>query len=228
MTVVCQETHRSYRVHALILVSMSEDLMEFMESTEATGVQHDPKARRIILPYAERTVEVLIKTAYEGAETLEVDVSKEDALRNIIKAAIDLRIPELKAVVASQMLDGCTDSSMLDLLRTSRMFSSEEEFLSLSSNLMNFVAKNIHHLISTQAYLTLSCEEMKELLGSRHLQLTREAAEDLLRAWYAGSQVQTITRNTRGILSDLAKRPSSFRIPATVFLAGGGWSNVSF
>ena len=214
MTVVCQETHRSYGVHALIMNSMSKDIIG------------DPLTRSIILPYSERTIEFLIKTAYEGAETLEVDVSKEDSLRDIIQAAIDLQIPELKAQVASQMLTGCSVSSMLDLLRTSRMFSGEEEFLMLSPCLMNFVAKNVHHLISTKAFLTFSSEEMKDLLGCRHLQLTREEAQSFLSSWYAGSQVQTITRNTRGILSNLAKRPSSFRLPATVILAGGGWSNV--
>jgi len=221
LTVVSQdqETHRSFRVHALVLISMSEDLMEFLNSSDST------ETRRLLLPYSAKTTEALITTAYEGAETVQLDVSKEEDRVDIIRAAIHLKIPELQRRVASLMREACSTSSMLDLKRTCRMFSGEGEFLKLSEDLLIFISKNVDHLIATEVFHTFSAEEMKELLGCRHLQLTREAAQSFLASWLSSNHVENLTRTVKGHLSSLAKRPTSFRLPATVILAAGGLSN---
>ena len=226
MTVVCQETHRSFRVHALVLMSMSENLMNFMDSRNSSEAAH-PQAGTLLLPYTERTTKALIKTAYEGAETVELDVDQEDNIKDIIRASIKLKIPALQRRVASLMRASCSKFNMLELLKTSRMFSGEEEFFKLSEDLLIFIAKNVEHLIKTEVYLNLSAEEMKAVLGCPHLQLTREAALTFLSSWFSSSHVQSLTRQMKGVLSSLAKRPTSSRLAATVILAAGGWSNVS-
>lgn len=228
---VCQETHRSYRVHAMVLLAMSNMLMVSMDHQDNQEDQEmapaDDEVRRLRLPYKEKTIEALIKTAYEGAEMVTFDVKDEEGLIDLIRAASHYHIPDLKQHVATLMLAGCTPDTMVDLHRTAKLFSpADEAFQLLKSNITSFTAKNIAQVISSKSFLSFSVEDMKDLLGNRHLQLTREEAEGFLSSWFSqNTVVRNTTRLTKASLTALAKRPTTYRIPSSVLLTAGGWAS---
>ena len=226
LTVVCQETHRSYRVHALVMLSMSGLFMEFMDHQDNQDDWPGPTddVRRLRLPLKEKTIEALIKTAYEGAESVSFDVEDHEGLKDLIGASISFQISLLKKQVASLMVSACSPTNMVDLLETANIFSDDEVFQQTKATITIFMAKNIGYIIASQAFLSFSKEEMIELLGSRHLQLTKEEAQQFLLSWLQGNTVRNTTRLLRTTLSQLAGRPTTYRIPASVILAAGGWA----
>ena len=122
------------------------------------------------------------------------------------------------------MVSSCSTANMEDLFRVADIFSADEVFLQTKATITIFMAKNIDHIIASQAFLNFSGEEMTELLGSRHLQLTKEEAQQFLLSWLQGNTVRNTTRLMRTTLSQLAGRPTTYRIPASVILAAGGWA----
>ena len=116
MIVVCQQTHRSFHVHGLVLASMAPGLEEFCVEVSATD-----GSSRMVLPYTEETVEALITTAYEGADKVQVDISKRGLLEELLSTASIHGISELTTHIASKMFLACTTSSMISLHRISKV-----------------------------------------------------------------------------------------------------------
>ena len=113
---VCQQTHRSFHVHGLVLASMAPGLEEFCVEVSATD-----GSSRMVLPYTEETVEALITTAYEGADKVQVDISKRGLLEELLSTASIHGISELTTHIASKMFLACTNSSMISLHRISKV-----------------------------------------------------------------------------------------------------------
>ena len=226
LTVVCQETHRGYRVHAMVILSMSDLFMELMDHQDNQDDWLGPTddVRRLRLPVKEKTIEALIKTAYEGAEMVSFNVEDREGLKDLIGASISYQIPLLKKHIASLMVSACSPVTMVDLYRMADIFSADEVLQQTKATITICMAKNIDHIVASQTFLSFSKEDMRELLGSRHLQLTREEAQQFLSSWLQGNTVRNITRMMQATLSQLAKRPTTYRIPASVILATGGWA----
>ena len=87
MSLVCQETGKSWRVHGIVMLAMTEDMLR-----HKTEQQEAP----LTLPWSENTIEALIKTAYEGAEKVQLDVGQEDVLKDLVSAAGSLNVNALK------------------------------------------------------------------------------------------------------------------------------------
>ena len=111
---VCQQTHRSFHVHELVLVSMAPGLEEFSVPSATDG------SGRMVLPYAEETVEALITTAYEGADKVQVEVSRRELL-DLLATSSKLGIAELTKHIASKMSLACSKSSMVYLYSISKV-----------------------------------------------------------------------------------------------------------
>ena len=214
----------------MVLLAMSKLLMKSMDhqdNQEDQEMAAEDEVRRLRLPYKEKTIEALIKTAYEGAEMVTFNVEDKEGLIDLIRAAGQYHIQDLKKHVASMMLTGCSTISMMDLHRTAKRFSEDEVFQQLKAALTIFLAKNINQIISAQSFVNFSVEDMKDLLGNRHLQLTREEAEEFLSSWFnLNTNGRRATRLTKASLTYLAKRPTTYRIPSSVLLAAGGWATA--
>ena len=212
----------------MVLLAMSGILTKSMDLQEDEEMAPaEDEVRRLRLPYREKTIEALIKTAYEGAQMVIFNVEDKEGLIDLIRAAGYYNIPDLKKHVASLMLSACSQGSMMSLYETAKLFSGDDVFQQLKAALTSYLAKNINHIISTRSFLTFSVEDMKDLLGNRHLQLTREEAEKFLSSWLnQNTGVRRATRLTKASLTYLAKRPTTWRIPSTVLLAAGGWATA--
>ena len=84
------------------------------------------EVKKMVLPYTEQTIDALIKTAYEGAEKVDVDVSQEEHLKDLISASSLHKIIDLTQHVAGMMLAACTKSSMLSLFKFSKVRSQSQ------------------------------------------------------------------------------------------------------
>ena len=123
LTVICRQTHRSFRVHAMVLQAMSSSLMKSMgrQDNQDQGEGPDDEVRRLLLPHREKTIEALIKTAYEGAEMVTFSVEDEEGLTDLIRAAQQYNILDLTKQVAALMLAACSLNNMMDLHRLAKL-----------------------------------------------------------------------------------------------------------
>ena len=95
---------------------MAPGLEEFcVEASDTDGNS------RMVLPYTEETVEALITTAYEGADKVQVDISKRELMEELLSTASNHGISELTTHIASKMFLACTNSSMISLHRISKV-----------------------------------------------------------------------------------------------------------
>ena len=100
----------------MVLASMAPGLEEFCVEVSATD-----GSSRMVLPYTEETVEALITTAYEGADKVQVDISKRGLLEELLSTASIHGISELTTHIASKMFLACTNSSMISLHMISKV-----------------------------------------------------------------------------------------------------------
>ena len=112
MSLVCQETGKSWRVHGIVMLAMTEDLLR-----HKTEQQEAP----LTLPWSENTIEALIKTAYEGAEKVQLDVGQEDVLKDLVSAASSLNVTALKERIVLMMQKYCSKFTMIYLYKFSKV-----------------------------------------------------------------------------------------------------------
>ena len=115
MSLVCQETGKSWRVHGIVMLAMTEDLLRHRDKNT------EEQEATLTLPWSENTIEALIKTAYEGAEKVQLDVGQEDVLKDLVSAASSLNVLALKERIGVMMRKYCSKFTMIYLYKFSKV-----------------------------------------------------------------------------------------------------------
>ena len=115
MSLVCQETGKSWRVHGIVMLAMTEDLLRHKDK------KTEEQLATLTLPWSENTIEALIKTAYEGAEKVQLDVGQEDVLKDLVSAASSLNVLALKERIGVMMRKYCSKFTMIYLYKFSKV-----------------------------------------------------------------------------------------------------------
>ena len=202
LTVKGDDSDSCLQVHAICIASLSTKFRGKVRPGSHEG--------EVTFPFPFQVLKAIIGIAYHGRIE---DNFLSRWLEDAIRVSFQFEVKKLQDAIKDYLRRKLAVENMLhfwDLVKSN--FDNCE-----GKRIVKFISRNVDKL-THEEILSLSKNDLKEILGCEHLNMTRTGAEKLVKSYV---QAHHITKRTG--LKSLAMIPTRKRIPRAVILAVGGW-----
>ncbi|VDM40675.1 unnamed protein product [Toxocara canis] len=181
----------------------------------------DPEPDRFLncLAFARR----LVVDEKDAASNISIDLDK--ALELLDVAAYLLIEPVLE-IISNIIVKTVTASKLLAVYHKA-----ENRYPPLARRLWNLIVREFDKLILNDTFFELTEEELVKLLQEKHLNIRRCDETSMVRSWieanrWNGNSVEHLQQVLTNARDDMGFYDGGTRLPNSVLIASGGWSNV--
>ena len=163
LTVKGSDSETGHRIHAIVLASVSSKFQD----------QLSP-GNTITFPFPDEVLKAIIGIAYHGNV-------EEDFLDKWLKEAISVsllyQVIELQEASRNHLYRKVNVENMLEIWSLSKRLGN-----SCEERIVKFVSRNVKDL-ALEVITNISYSDFRHLMSNSHLNLRREAAEELFKQW---------------------------------------------